>query len=112
MKDNLKDVNYSYEHGDKTLPKLIDLVSETPDPHKEIILSYLETNCILASPGIITDEITPNETIGCGNIYSDGFYMWDDALIGYVRKYNITLPKDFREYILKNHSNRAKRHLL
>ena len=51
-----KPVNYSYEHGDETLPHLKDLVSDIPDPMKEKILEYLRTHCILACSGMIKDS--------------------------------------------------------
>ena len=54
-----KIVPYAYEHGDKTLPRLRDLLSKTLDPDKERIFAYLKTNCFAACPGIFHDEITP-----------------------------------------------------
>jgi len=112
MKRGENRVCYSYEHGTQSLPKLKDLVIDIADPNKGIILDYLSTNCILACPGIRYDEITPGNTIGAGNIFSDGTYIWDDVLTNYVARYNIPLPKEFREHILQNHSARAKRHTL
>ena len=46
-------VAYSQEYGDPTLPKLADMVSDTPDPHKDIILDYLSEHCIAGCPGIV-----------------------------------------------------------
>jgi hypothetical protein len=96
-----KQVRYSFEHGDETLPHLKDLVSEVEDPEKNGILSYLRSNCTLASPGMIQDEIDPDKTIGCGNLFSDGVYFWNDAFINYVDRYNIPVPEEFRNHILK-----------
>lgn len=107
-----KDVYYSYEHGDKSLPKLKEMVSDTADPEKETIIKYLRTNCIAGCPGVVYDEITPGNVIGSGNLYSDGTYLWNDALTNYVELYNIPLPKEFRTHILRNHSARAQRHAL
>ena len=112
MKRLLKRVCYSYEHGDQSLPKLKDLASDIADPDKSIIISYLNTHCILACPGIRYDEITPGKVIGAGNVFSDGTYIWNDVLTNYVERYNIPLPKDFKEHILQNHLARAKRHTL
>ena len=61
MKREIWQVNYSYEHGDETLPRLADLVSQTPDPEKRKIMAYLKTHCILTCPGVIYDEITPGK---------------------------------------------------
>ncbi|MCI9271616.1 MAG: hypothetical protein HFH11_10810 [Dorea sp.] len=105
-----KPVNYSYEHGDETLPHLKDLVSDIPDPMKEKILEYLRTHCILACSGMIKDEINPDKTIGYGNLYSDGTYFWNDVFCNYVDRYNIPAPETFRNHILENYNQRMKRH--
>ena len=112
MKREQKRVNYSYEHGDASLPHLKDLVSDTPDPMKGKIMGYLRTHCILACPGIIKDEINPEKTIGSGNIYSDGTYYWDDAFFNYVDQYNIPVPAEFRNHIMQNFEQRMKLHTL
>ncbi len=36
------DVRFAYEYGDKSLPKIKELVCEKPDSQKQIILEYLE----------------------------------------------------------------------
>ncbi len=110
VRKNLK-VAYSYEHGDESLPPLRELVSEKPDPEKSRIIDYLTTHCVLARPGIVKDELCPDRTIGYGNIYSDGTYYWNDVFINYVDRYNIPVPKEFREHILKNYFARKKRHM-
>ncbi len=33
---------------------------------------------------------------------SDGVYVWSNILSYYVDKYNLRLPKDFEEHILKS----------
>lgn len=110
MKREQIKVRYSYEHGDESLPKLKDMVSDNPDSDKETILSYLRTNCICGCPGIVNDEITEGKVIGAGHIFSDGTYVWDDVLANYIERYNIPLPKEFRTHILSNHSARGQRH--
>lgn len=112
MKREKKCVAYSYEHGDNSLPHLKELVSDVPDIEKEKILSYLRLYCYIACGGIIEDEITPGKTIGHGNVFTDGTYYWNDAFIGYFEKYNIPVPLEFREHILKNFEPRMKRHKL
>ena len=112
MKHEHIQVKYLYEHGDESLPHLKDLVSDVPDPMKSKIMGYLRTHCILACPGIIKDEINPDKTIGCGNLYSDGTYFWNDAFFNYVDRYNIPVPEAFREHILNNYNQRMKRHTL
>ena len=112
MKRDRKSIAYSYEHGNESLLHLKDMVSEVEDPEKNKIMSYLRTHCIVASPGVIRDEISPDEIIGCGNIYSDGVYYWDDAFFNYVERYNIPVPEEFRDHIMANYEARNTRHLL
>lgn len=112
MEKEYQEVSYSYEHGDMSLPHLKDLVSETEDPEKGRILSYLKLHRIAVCPGIIRDEINPAETIGTGELYADGTYCWDDAFTNYVDRYNIPVPEKFREHILQNHTDRKERHAL
>ena len=112
MKREIRSVYYSYEHGDESLPHLKDLVSEEPDPMKSKIIGYLRTHCVAACPGIIQDEINPDQVIGCGNMYSDGTYIWRDVFCNYVDRYNIPVPEEFRNHILENYDERMKRHFL
>lgn len=112
MKRESRPVNYSYEHGDKSLPHLKDMVSDKPDHEKSKIMSYLKTHCTIACAGIVYDEINPKKVIGYGNIYSDGTYYWDDVFFNYVDKYNIPVPTEFRSRILKNYEHRMKRHTM
>lgn len=111
MKRDNKQIAYSYENGDETLPHIKDLVSDIPDSEKSIIMSYLKTHCIVACSGIIYDKINPDEVIGVGNIFSDGTYIWNDEFYNYVDRYNIPIPKEFRDHILKNFSSRMERHM-
>ena len=107
-----KSVKYSYETGDESLPHLKDMVSDEEDPEKSKIVAYLQTHCIVACPGIIHDEINPDRVIGYGNLFSDGTYFWDDVFCNYVKQYNIPVPDEFRQHILKNYNARMKRHTL
>ncbi|MCD8010530.1 MAG: hypothetical protein LUF34_07055 [Lachnospiraceae bacterium] len=112
MKRERISVNFAYECGDRSLPHLKDLVRDVPDKEKSKILAYLKENCILACPGIIRDFLNPNHIIGFGNIYTDGKYYWRDDLIGYIDKYNIVIPEEFRCFIIQNYSKRMERHAL
>lgn len=107
---HLTEVVYSKEYGDPTLPKLADMVSNTPDPHKDIILDYLREHCIAGCPGIVYDVVKPDDVIGHGHLYSDDKYFWDDCFTNYVRKYNIPVPSNFRTHILENYTSRKIRH--
>lgn len=107
---HLTEVVYSKEYGDPTLPKLADMVSDTPDPQKKIILDYLREHCVAACPGIHHDVVNPKEVIGCGHIFTDDKYYWEDYLPNYIEKYNIPIPEEFRTHILENYTSRKTRH--
>lgn len=107
-----KSVLYSYEHGDEKLPRLKELISDIPDPQKDIIIDYLKTNCVMVCPGSVEDEIEPGNRIGSGDTFSDGLYYWNDVFTNYVEKYNIPIPSEFRKYILENYVERRKAHAL
>ena len=109
-RDNIP-VKYSKEYGDESLPPLKDLVSDTPDSHKGIILDYLREHCVLARPGIVRDILDTEHSIGCGHIYSDGKFLWTDCFANYVDRYNIPVPKEFRNYILEHYHERKRSHL-
>lgn len=110
MKRENRSIAYSFEHGDESLPHIRDLVSDIPDPEKSRIVSYLKTHCVVACAGIIRDQVNPGQVIGYGNIFSDGTYFWNDEFCNYVDKYNIPVPKEFRDHILENDTARMKRH--
>lgn len=112
MKREAKQVAYSFEHGDASLPRLKELVSNTPDPEKDKIMAYLRTHCYLTCPGVLYDEIAPEQVIGSGNVFRDGTYIWNDAFVNYVNEYNIPVPEAFRNHILSNYTARMKRHTL
>lgn len=107
---HLKRVAYSQEYGAPELPKLAVLVSDTPDPHKDIILDYLGEHCIAGCPGIEYDVVNTHNVIGHGHLYADDQYVWTDYFANYVRKYNIPVPPEFRAHILENYKSRKKRH--
>lgn len=105
-------VEFCREYGSETLPPLKELVSDIPDEKKDIILDYLRTHCILASPGVVRDILDPGSIIGRYDLYSDGKYFWADYLPAYIQKYNIPIPVSFRDHILSNYTDRKKRHLM
>lgn len=104
------DVCYSQEYGDPTLPKLVDMVSEVPDPCKDIILDYLSQHLVGYCLGIHYDVVNPKKEIGCGHLYTDDRYCWTDCFRNYVQRYNIPVPMEFRRHILENYKSRKSRH--
>ncbi|MCR5566495.1 MAG: hypothetical protein K6F61_06555 [Clostridiales bacterium] len=105
-------VEFCREYSEGDLPSIYELVSDTPDDRKELILDYLSTNPAVFCPGIVYDLFDPAAVIGDGSIYRDDKYYWPDYLAAYVEKYNIRLPEEFRNHILKNNQARKESHLL
>ena len=71
-------------------------------PGKEKIVKYLTSGKIdwasLELPkDVFTGERIRMEKLGM----NDGVYTWWNTLAYYVEKYNLRLPKDFEEHILK-----------
>ena len=81
---HLTEVVYSQEYGDPTLPKLVEMVSDTPDPCKDLILDYLGQHYVAGCPGIEYDVINQKKVIGYGHIFCDDKYFWDDCFTNYV----------------------------
>lgn len=111
-KPNLIRIGFSADYRDKSLSSLKAQAPDITDDDKKIILDYLTTNLIWACPGTVYDIFDENCIIGRGDQYTDGKYIWPDYFAAYIRKYNIPIPEEFKEYILKHHKERKKRHLL
>ena len=75
---------------------------ESPSPYCQKIISYLDNGHVsAAAPANDTDVITGksmNKTI-C--IMTDEEYSWSSSLGYYVKEYNLQIPKEFEEKILK-----------
>ena len=54
------------------------------------------------APGYSVDKIDDKTTIGSLAYYDDSVYHWRSDVIYYVQKYNIKLPDDFVQYVLRN----------
>ena len=71
-------------------------------PNQKKIVHYLRSgNVDMVSAEIpkdcFTGERIPGEKLGM----NDGEYVWWNTLAHYVEKYNLRLPKEFEEHILK-----------
>jgi len=53
---------------------------------------------IMAWMGVIKDPMDPSNFIGTSE-YSDGFFVWEDIHIHYVRKYRVDPPQVFIDHI-------------
>lgn len=86
----------------KNYPSMKNFFSERPYNGQEKIIHYLrngkEDMCRMeVAKDIFSGKIISNEMIGM----NDGEYTWFDTLAYYVEKYNLRLPKEFEDKILK-----------
>lgn len=101
---------FCYSFDDEKRKSVLGKESPEPDPKKEIILDYLNENCVAVCPGIAYDVFDSKKVSGCGNIFCDDKYFWDDSFIYYFENYNIPFPNEFRRHILENYNKRKHRH--
>lgn len=93
-----KELNPSHD-----FPSIRSFFSEKPYYGKEKVIEYLTNGTMdmisLQIPkDVITGERIPMEKIGM----NDGEYTWFNTLAYYVDKYNLRLPKEFEEKILRS----------
>ena len=98
----MKEIWYEEFAPDRGYQKLQEALFETPYSFQKEIASYLRKgNVILTglsrAKDVFTGERIPDEV----HIMTDGEYLWPNELAWYVEKYNLRLPKDFEEHILK-----------
>lgn len=72
-------------------------------PQKEKVIQYLTSGKIdMVSAEIPQDVFTgeriPGEKLGM----NDGTFIWWNTLAYYVRKYNLRLPEEFENHIMKS----------
>lgn len=76
------------------------LLSATPQPDEQRIVSYLESGYVTSASGHVkTDAFEPSKQIGPISIRSDGVWTWPSLLAYYVATYHCKLPEEFVEYI-------------
>lgn len=79
-----------------------DDFGESPSPDCQMIISYLDNGEVKAvAPSRDTDVITGESINKTNCIMTDGEYSWSGSLGYYVKKYNLQLPKEFEDKILK-----------
>ena len=83
-------------------PKMRDSFEKNRYENQERIIEYLKrghVHMVTASPvkDYFTGEYTNIEKI----FLDDGEYSWCSSLIYYVDKYNLVLPKDFIDHVIK-----------
>lgn len=68
---------------------------------KEEVLKYLRNGeVVLAAPSVLTDVFTGKKTGQNDYTMTDGDVYWPSILAYYVEKYEVCIPKDFKEKIM------------
>ena len=74
--------------------------STTYDKHK--VITYLKSQKRVAGcPKAAIDCVTGEQISPSYSVFSDGEYDWCDFLIYHIEKYNVLLPQDFIDHIMK-----------
>ncbi len=89
------------DHGDPNGPKLVEHVSDHPQPDEDRLVDYLRGGILLiGSPGVVYDVLDNKAgPVGSPNILTDGVWAWPGDLPYYVEKYHLRLPKEFVEHV-------------
>jgi hypothetical protein len=89
-------------HGDPEGPSLASCQREHSGPHEDELVRYLQQAPVLiASPGPVGDVLDPTAgPVGTPSIHSDGVWCWPGDLAHYVRRYHVTLPREFLEHLV------------
>ena len=98
----MKDIGAFREtYNNDKLPSIMAAIRPNPPEHKAKILAYLKR-------GKETGRATTRFSDKIGGVemipaicYTDDVYEWRSDTIYYYEKYNIELPKDFIEHVLK-----------
>ena len=88
-------------------PYIRDLIQDTPTKNKEAVLKYMKSEKLVsaAASGIMQDALTGMSIPGDWLAYNDDTYAWDSETIYYFDKYNMILPHDFIEHVLKQNKD-------
>ena len=86
----------------KGFPMMKDSFNEKPYQGQEKIVQYLlhgkkDMASFKIPKDVFTGETIPMSMIGM----NDGEFTWWNTLAHYVKKYNLRLPKEFEEKVLK-----------
>ena len=76
--------------------------TEKPIPEKEKVLRYLQdTPDVAVSPSVLRDVFTGERLRMDLCAKSDGVYIWRSDIAYYFEKYDLKLPDEFIEYVLR-----------
>lgn len=84
-------------------PSITKHLQKGPYKSKEAILKHLRNgNVHMVTASRVVDTFS-GETTNVELVYmNDGKYSWSSKIPYYVEKYNLRLPEDFENHILKN----------
>lgn len=88
---------------DMGFPSIKEHIQKEPHKSKDAILKHLRNgNVHMVTASRIVDVFS-GETTNIELVFmNDGKYSWSSKIPYYVDKYNLRLPKDFEDHILKN----------
>lgn len=79
-----------------------NFISEKETYDKKKVIEYLKSQKRVAGcPRAAIDCVTGEVISPSYSVYSDGEYDWCDFLIYHIEKYNVLLPQDFIEHVIK-----------
>ena len=79
-----------------------EYVSDHAPYDKAEVIAYLTSQKrVSGCPKAAIDCVTGKEIAPSFSVYTDGEYDWCDFLIYHIEKYNVKLPNDFLEHIIK-----------
>ena len=89
-------------HNKDEYPSILTAIHDEPPKDKAKILRYLKSGKVGAmSPGYLYDRVNSEIILRNPTCYNDGTYAWRSDLIYYYEKYNVDLPEDFINHVLK-----------
>ena len=100
----MKSLNiYSDYMSDSTVGSIKDNISEKPIENKTVLLKYLKNRRAIASIIGVPIDVISGETITDDGwlLFSDGEYEWSNDIVYYFENYNLKLPDDFINHVLK-----------
>jgi hypothetical protein len=101
----LNNIKYKYETiVDKE--NLLSRIAHIPQEYESEILSYLMSGNIVSEAPIfspVEDIIDSQKSLGyVKNVYYDSIWVWNEALIYYVKQYHYRISDEFLTHIKKN----------
>ncbi len=87
---------------DMGFPSMVDSMAKGTYASKEAILTYLRNGKVhMVTASKVVDALTKAQTKIDLVFMNDGSYAWTSAIIYYVDRYNLQLPDEFVNHILK-----------